>query len=506
MSKLNLFIVILFAISLFLYTFKLEQISSGFHGDEAELSLFSVKIVNHQITTIIGVGQHNHPILSFLPQALSFLIFGISMLAARLPSALFSAFSIPIFYFFIKYLFNRRVAIFSSIFFMFSHLWIAMSRLAINNSQVVFFELIAFYLLFLSLKTKRTIFFALLGISLSMTFYLYAGFRVIPLIILLIVLKEIIFSKTRLNLIFKFFLSALFFLIFSLPQINFYLKYPYTFTSREDSIFIFSKTGEGSQWRKNNYGQLNVPGILFEQAKKTFMLESRDTSGQYGSSILLDHITWVLLLFGIIITLRYAYKTKYLFLLFWFFLTLIIGNLLTIDPFFLPRATGALPALFILVGIAIDVILKLAKKFSNKLFLISYIIICFMSVIMVLFNLKVYFAYSESNMFGDPNKYAATKIAKYLQAQDYSYNVIFLTSPMLHADFAPIRFLSPKTKAVDIENPENYRPIIMAKTIFIIYPIYKNKLDELRIINPNGITIQEKDIKNQIQYFIYKTY
>lgn len=109
-------------------------------------------------------------------------------------------------------------------------------------------------------------------------------------------------------------------------------------------------------------------------------------------------------------------------------------------------------------------------------------------------------------MFGDPNKYSATKIAKYLKKQNYSDKVVFLTSPMLHADFAPIRFMSPKTKAIDIKNPEEYQPITMPKTIFVAYPTYKNKLDELKIINPKGITIEEKDVKNQTQYFIYKTY
>lgn len=371
MSKLNIFMAIfLFAISLFLYTFRLADISSGFHGDEAELSLFSVKIINHQAIGFFGVGQHNHPTLSFLPQALSFLIFGINILAARLPSALFSALSIPIFYFFVKYLFNKRVAIFSSILFVSSHLWIAMSRLAINNTQIVFLELLAFYFLFLSLKTKNIIYFILLGITLSMTFYLYAGFRIVPLIILLTVIKEIIFNKNRPQLILKFLLSAFIFIILSLPQINFYLKNPYTFTSRGKSIFIFSNTGEGAEWRKNNYNQTSVGGIILEQARKTFLFRSGDTGGQYGSSAILDPVSLVLLFSGLLITLRYIFMTRYLFLFLWFFLTLTIGNLLTIDPFFLPRATGVLPVMFIFMGISINKILKSTKKIQIKFILL----------------------------------------------------------------------------------------------------------------------------------------
>lgn len=499
---------LLFLAALLLYTFKLGEIPSGFHGDEAELSLFSGKILRGEIPSIIGVGQHNHPTTSFLPQVGSLLLFGENMFSARFSSALFSAFSVLIFYFFLRYLFNARVALFSSILFATSHLWIAMSRLAINNVQIIFFELVAFYLLFLALEKRSLIYSLLLGGTCGLMFYLYAGFRLIPVIIGLVLLRELFVNKHRLALVEKILVSLIFFLTVSFPQLNFYLNNPSSFNARANSIFIFSNSAEATQWRESNYKQKGNIEIFFEQTKRTFMISNpRDASGQYGyPGRILDPVTTILVLLGVFIAIRYVNKAKYLLLLLWFFLTLIVGNILMVDPFFLPRATGALPVIFIFAGLSIDRLLQIFRKPLNKMGLIFYTALSFLLIVMVVINLKIYFIDSEREMFGDPNKYAATKIANYLKGEDPSYAVVFLTSPFLHANFAPIRFLSPKTKVIDIERPDQYQPTPITKTIFFIYPSYKGKLNEIKTINPNGMLTTEKDKKDQIQYFIYKVY
>jgi len=496
----------LFFIALSIYTFKLGEISSGFHGDEAELALFSSKIIRGEVKSFIGVGVHNHPIISLLPQALSFSIFGENIFSARLPSAIFSAASIPIFYFFLLHLFNARVALFSSILFLASHLWIAMSRFGPINTQVVFFELLVFYFLFLALKTKRIVFFVLLALGCSMMFYLYVGFRVIPIIVVIILLKEIIFREEKRRIIRAVLISSIFFLFASLPQINFFLHHPNAFNDRTNSIFIFGNSAEAKEWREYNDKGKTYGEILLEQTKKTFMLSSpRDTSGQYGyPNLVLDPITTLFVSIGILITITNILKTKYLLLLLWFFLTLLMGNILMINPFFLPRATVAIPAVYIFAGLALNKLFYYIKRFPHKTTWVLYFITyCFIAGIIVS-NIKIYFIDSEKEMFGDTAKYTATKIANYIKMHEPIYTIVFLTSPGLHAHFAPIRFLAPNANIVNIDNPKEYLPKTVSKTIFIVYPYYKNKLEELMAINPHGILTTEHDKKERIQYFIYK--
>lgn len=503
------FPILFLLISLILYIFKLDKISSGFHVDEVALSNFSLKILSGQINTLIGVGEHNHPILSFLPQSISLELLGRTVLAARLPTAIFSALSIPIFFIFVKYLFGFKTAIFSSILFLTSHLWLAMSRLAINNSQIVFFELITFIFLFLALKKNKIYYFFLTGIGCGLMFYLYAGFRVVPLIVALILIYDS-FLKNRENFNFKDLLLKIVviligFLIISLPQIIYFYQHPYAFISRNNDISILGNGAEATWLKQYNYPYKNNFEILAAQTLKTFMIspESRDTSGQYGyPKKVLDPISYALVTLGLIYCIYRFKKSKYLFLILWFFITLIFGNIIAINPFFLPRATGALPVLFIFSGLFLSKIsdIKMGPRIIN-IGLNATIVIAITCI--TLFNLKVYFIDSEKQMFGDPNKYTATKIAYFLKPFENRYKVIFLTAPTFNSGYTS--FISPYQKAyVDIADPDSYIPMEDKKIIYVINPMYADLLKNIKKINPNGKVITFLDKSSNIQAIIYR--
>ncbi len=499
-----IFIFFLFITSLFVYTFSLNKIPSGFHGDEAELSLFSQHYLDSGLKAIVGVGQHNHPLISFIPQMISFKIFGPSMWSARLSSAIFSTLSVPLFFILVSYLFKAKVAFFSSLLFMTSHIWIAMSRLAINNSQVVFFELLTFYFLFLALRTKKLVFFIALGLGCAMMFYLYAGFRVVPIIVFIILIKELF--RYKLLLLKGIVIVFIAFSFFSFPQLIFFIKNDTAFTAREDSIFIFSNSAEATEWRNANYKGLNNFEIVLEQTKKTFMLSNpKDTGGQYGYPFnILDPVTSILVILGIFISLFLFYKSEYLLTIISFLATMVTGNILAIDPFFLPRATGAIPFVYIFAGLSLDKLLSIRfnKYIRNFSLLLISLFFCFFFIN----NLKIYFKDSEEKMYGDRNKYTATKIGYYVRKHS-NKNLVFFTIPVIYSDFDPIRFIAQdgykKDYIHDITNPYSYIPTPVSRTDFIVLPIYRDILEKIKKVNPNG---KEIIVKNRIgiDYFIYQ--
>lgn len=503
--------IVLFLISLIIYVFKLDHIPSGFHVDEVALSNFSLKLLSGQLTTLMGVGEHNHPIVSFLPQTLSLELLGRTVFAARLPSAIISALAIPIYYLLVKYLFNTKAALISSVLFLSSHLWIAMSRLALNNSQIVFFELTTFFFLFLALNKSKLFYFFLTGIGCGLMFYLYAGYRIVPLIVAIIFIYDT-FIKNRKNIhLIDFLLKIVFiilgFLIISFPQINYFYQHPYAFTSRENDIYILGNSAEATQWRQSNYPNENNFQILSTQIFKTFMISSdaHDTSGQYGyPKKVLDPISLVLVLFGLIFCIYRIKESKYLFLILWFFITLLFGNILAIDPFFLPRATGVLPVVFIFSGLFLAKISDIYRQ-SQIIKMSLYIIIVISIASVAAVNLKIYFVDSEKQMFGDPNKYTATKIAYYLKPLENRYTIIFLTAPLLNSGYTS--FISPYQKAyIDIADPNSYTPQKNSKILYIIYPSYTSLLSNIEKINPYGKVITFLNNFNNTQFIIYKVY
>jgi len=185
-------------IASFLYIFKLDTISSGFHGDEAELTLSSLKILQGTVKGVIGVGQHNHPILSFLPQVLTMKIFGTNIFGARLASALIGIVTVPLFYLFVRENWDKRIALLATILFTTSHWTIAINRLAINNNQTMLATIFAFWGMLKAFKSKSAFHFSLAGALTGLSIYLYAGARIVPLVVFLLLVYQCV--KERENI------------------------------------------------------------------------------------------------------------------------------------------------------------------------------------------------------------------------------------------------------------------------------------------------------------------
>lgn len=112
---------------------------------------------------------------------------------------------------------------------------------------------------------------------------------------------------------------------------------------------------------------------------------------------------------------------------------------------------------------------------------------------------------------GDPNAVNATMIAYYLNSLPNYSTVIFLTAPYLYADFGTLRFISPQQTRITIANPLEYdvkNDNTYQKNkhlIYIIYPQYKSKLEDIKRIYPNGSNIEFDVNRNLTPFYIYNT-
>ena len=504
----NLIIISVFVLAAsLLYIFRLDTISSGFHGDEAELTLFSLKILRGAVEKIIGVGRHNHPILSFLPQVLTMKIFGANIFGARLASALIGIVTVPLFYFFVRENWGRRTALLAAILFTASHWTIAINRLAINNNQTMLATVLAFWSVLRAFKSKKVFHFSLAGALTGLSIYLYAGARIVPIVIFSLLIYQSVKEKENIR---QYIRNVILFTICAAvivaPQGFFFLKNRGSFTSRFDSIYIFSPGS--SYWTKNNYPNASPLEILVAQTKKTFNLstDGGDTGGQYGyRGRVVDLLTLAGALIGAALMLATITKIKSFLLFFWLAIPFTFGEILMVDPFFFPRAVPALPAFFILVGLGIKLLWQKLETFLPiKLKFLSLAIWLFVFPA-IYQNLHVYFVRSEQEAFGDPNKYTATKIGQYLGSLDRCFRAIFLTAPNMHADFAPIRFLAPKVRFIDIDHPAHYQAEkLTQKTAFVVGPEYSEKLKEIISLNPEGQLITEHNKNQRVQFYLYQ--
>lgn len=106
---------------------------------------------------------HDHPPLVFFIQHIFFQFFGDSIFIARLPSALFGAFSVILIFFIGKKIFDEKIGLLAMILMAFNGVAGFFSRIALMESIVLFFVLLSFYLFLLVLQDKK--FLPLFGIA-----------------------------------------------------------------------------------------------------------------------------------------------------------------------------------------------------------------------------------------------------------------------------------------------------------------------------------------------------
>lgn len=504
----KLLLLFFFLAGLFLNTYKLNQIPSGFHGDEAETALQAQKILEHESNRLIDTSPWYHvPIPSFLPHTLTQAIAGNNIFGARLASAITGALALVVFYLFAKENFSRLTGLFSSLLLLTSHWWLAFSRLAISYIQTPLFQLAAFLFLARAWKDKRKINFFLSGFFTGLSFGLYFASRLVPLLILSWFFLELKTSRKKWLDFFHHHLPAFLvgFLFFALLFSFRYLKNFNDFTSRQNNVFIFSP--ETREWQESIcQASQNSLCLLFKQIKTTFDFTPKggDTSGQYGyRGPILEIITLILFLIGLVFCFKNYKKSIFTFLIFWLLATYLFGSVLTVPPSFMPRLTGIIPLFFLLAALPLAALVKNSKiprYFSFPIVIIFLIIISFK-------NLKIYFHDNLAKNLGDPNKYTATRIAFWLKQNANNRPIVFLMKPFIYPDFAPIRYLAPEIKKYiapaqpDQMNPDTAPP----QAIFIIHPRYQNKLEEIITIYPQGKTTVFTNFYNHPQVFIYQS-
>lgn len=98
---------------------------------------------------------HDHPPLFFLIEHLSMKLFGINLIAVRLPVVLFGVGSVILLFLLAKKMFNERVALFAALILGVSsyHVWV--SRIGIQDGMVIFLILLIIWLWLKAIENKK---------------------------------------------------------------------------------------------------------------------------------------------------------------------------------------------------------------------------------------------------------------------------------------------------------------------------------------------------------------
>jgi len=335
---------------------KLAQIPPEVHGDEAACGLEARRILSGEVTNIFHVGWYHIPYLSFGISALFMRIFGDNLYGFRMASVFQGTVSVLLMYLITKRLFGVRVALLTAFLLAVSHWHIHFSRSGINYLQALFAALVLFHFLLRGFDTRRPADFILAGYGAGLCIVVYYAARLAPVLAAGYVLHRAISEPGFLRRQWSgLATAALGAVVFLAPMSVVYAHNPEVFVSRTQGVLVFSPENERhALYSYQVPSMLDVLEIQAVNSLKAFNSRG-ETSLQHGHRApLIDFWTSALFVLGVAVVTPRLRQTRYFFVTIWFWLTLLLGSVLTVDSLFSPRVIGIVPVLFVFPALILD--------------------------------------------------------------------------------------------------------------------------------------------------------
>ncbi len=472
----------------------LEHIPVNLGGEEGTWGLEGLAMLDGRLANPFSTGWVALPSMSFLVRAVPMRIFGETVVGVRVLSVLLGAATVWTTFLLARELWGRRVAWLAAILLVFGHYHIHYSRVAINNIADGLFFTLALYLLVRGLRSQRPYDFALAGAVMGLGWYGYFGARLIGIIAALYLTGWMIADRRFLawqhwRLLLVLLGAAL---VVSAPLLLNYAAHPLDFAVGSSRVSIF-----GSGWlaREQEITGRSVTSLLLQQFWKSVSAfnYTLDPTFVYRPSIpLLDFVSGVLFILGMVWTTAHCRRPANGLLLLWFWLSVILGWVVTENPPSSQRMIGIAPALALSMGLGLNLLMELGQRVlggRRRLWAGGGVLV--LAVVAVL-NLHYYFVtYTPTRVYGNPTAEVTTDLARYLVQQDDNCVVYFYGQPWIYWDFGTLDFMAQGVDGVDIPPPgEGEAPVpdITRGARFVFIPMRLDELDVVRARYPGGTT------------------
>ena len=315
--------------------------------DEAGFANQGVSVyAKHFAVSPFAPGVQSHPYLFQGLIGLSIAIFGQTLFAARLISAIMAAAGVLAVYMLGRELFGRRVALFGALFLLTWPLHILFARLAMNQPADPLFTTLAFYFLVRGLRRSAARDFVACGVLMGVAQLFYLGGRLAPLVLIAYVVYVGLRSPHVIRQCWQgLLIMTLTFAFTALPQHFYALYFHLPLTTRA----WVSVLGGQFDPRYSAY-----VGGLYDQLYRSFfaLFTVPDTNWYGSSSNLLNFTGGPLLLVGVGVSLVRCWRQpRYVLPLGWTLAVILSGSTLSLFPPQYQRYYPAVSAFALLIGI-----------------------------------------------------------------------------------------------------------------------------------------------------------
>ena len=350
-------LAIIMLVAVFFRTYRFDTVPGGLTDDEALWGYQAKRVANGEIRPIFFEEiWGREPLYGYLA-ALLFRLFGPTILGVRAVAAVVGIATVPIFYLLVKELLAQQAndrtsaslpAILATSWLATSYWHVIYSRAGFEAILVPFFTVVAFYFMWRGIRSNGRLWFACAGFFLGAGLYTYQAGKFVPIFVCLFLVylawRDRDFLRSQwINMILLLGIC----LLVTAPLAWYAATHPQTFWHRAQTVSVFNpELNEGNPVR--------AFGTAFLKAAAIFNLQGDPAPERNpGRRPILDPLTSLCFLAGLVIAITKTREREYAFLWSWFLMMSLPGALTVVETPNFTRAVGALPVLHILPALAV---------------------------------------------------------------------------------------------------------------------------------------------------------
>lgn len=355
-ERAALFLILVVAAVLRLW--RLAEWPAQVHGDEAACGIEARRILAGEVPNLLGVGWYDIPYISFAISAAFMAVFGDDLGGLRMASAVQGVASVAVLHALIRRLHGVRAALLAAALLAVSHWHIHFSRVGTDYMQASFAVLLALFYFVRARQDGRTGDWLLAGYSLGLACTVYFAGRVAVLIVGVLLAWEWFDDRAAARrLATGVAVMAIGGLLFVAPTVAVVARQPQALTERAGSIFVLAPANLEHSAAAIGDGHGGVAAVLMMQVGNSlsaFNWRGERSEQHAHRAPLLDFVTAALFAAGAIAVTARCRRRDLRLVAVWFWSSMVLGSILTVDAMFSPRMIAALPAVLVFPALLLD--------------------------------------------------------------------------------------------------------------------------------------------------------
>ena len=476
-------------------------------GDEASVGLDAVRIINGAITNLFDTSWSGQPNVSFLPTALSMLIFGRTMFAVKMVSVTTGVLSILALYLLAREWFGFETALIAGGFLAAYPFHLQFSRIGVDNIFDALMAPLVIWLIFRAARLKSLPAYLLAGITSGLTIYTYVGTRLVLAMgvgtLVYFAIRQKDYLKTNLQQLGAYFAGLI---VTAAPMATFFIKRPELFMTRLGQEGIFLNGWLASQVEQTGR---SISQILVDQFAQTTLVFFAQNAGSNFLNFDRPYLTTlgaVFFLIGLAAAFRYFFEQRYFILQMWFWSVMTLGGFLTLSPPANTRLLMTIPATGIFIALGAMQVSKvlLNLKFNRAL---VYGLNAVLIFALAYQNLNFYFGhYWQGRFFQDASGELGMETGLELQKLGGEYDYYLFGLPRVFAEFPTTDFLTPANPKFYL-NADSIPGLTLDPkrgAFFVAIPENQNLLGEVMKKFPGGtFEAVKRRMDSEVLYYAY---